>query len=325
MPKTRTTTTPTGKPTPTMGRRRGGEPVHGWIAFDKPLGMTSTQAVAAVRRAANAAKAGHGGTLDPLATGMLPIALGEATKSVAWAMAGVKRYRMTVRWGAATATDDAEGAITETSDQRPDEAAIRAALPRFTGLIMQVPSTYSAILVDGKRAYHLARAGEDVVLEARPIQIDALDLVDMPDPDHAVFDVVCGKGAYMRSLGRDLARALGTVAHLSALRRLSVGRFTVDHAISVDMLPSLGHNDGLSEHLLPIETALDDIPALALTEAEALRLRQGQHVQPLSPSDRARIDQLGNGSIVSISAGGKLVAIAETDAGVLRPVRVMNL
>ena len=308
-----------------MGRRRGGEPVHGWIAFDKPLGMTSTQAVAAVRRAANAAKAGHGGTLDPLATGMLPIALGEATKSVAWAMAGVKRYRMTVRWGAATATDDAEGAITETSDQRPDEAAIRAALPRFTGLIMQVPSTYSAILVDGKRAYHLARAGEDVVLEARPIQIDALDLVDMPDPDHAVFDVVCGKGAYMRSLGRDLARALGTVAHLSALRRLSVGRFTVDHAISVDMLPSLGHNDGLSEHLLPIETALDDIPALALTEAEALRLRQGQHVQPLSPSDRARIDQLGNGSIVSISAGGKLVAIAETDAGVLRPVRVMNL
>ena len=308
-----------------MGRRRSGEPVHGWIAFDKPLGMTSTQAVAAVRRAANAAKAGHGGTLDPLATGMLPIALGEATKSVAWAMAGVKRYRMTVRWGSATATDDAEGAITEWSDKRPGEAAIRAALPQFTGLIMQVPSTYSAILVDGRRAYDLARAGEDVVLEARPIQIDAFELVDMPDADHAVFDVTCGKGAYMRSLGRDLARALGTVAHLSTLRRLSVGRFTVDRAISVDMLPSLGHKDGLSEHLLPIETALDDIPALALTEAEALRLRQGQHVQPLSPSDRARIDQLGNGSIVSISAGGKLVAIAETDAGVLRPVRVMNL
>ncbi len=308
-----------------MGRRRGGEPVHGWIAFDKPLGMTSTQAVAAVRRATNAAKAGHGGTLDPLATGMLPIALGEATKTVAWAMAGVKRYRMTVRWGIATATDDGEGAITETSDSRPDEAAIRAALPQFTGLIMQVPSTYSAILVDGKRAYDLARAGEEVVLAARPIQIDGFDLVDMPDRDHAVFDVTCGKGAYMRSLGRDLARTLGTVGHLSALRRLSVGRFAVDHAISVDMLPLLGHNRGLSEHLLPIETALDDIPALALTEAEALRLRQGQHVQPFSPSDRARIDQLGNGSIVSISAGGKLVAIAETDAGVLRPVRVMNL
>lgn len=312
-------------PTPIMGRRRGGEPVHGWIAFDKPLGMTSTQAVAAVRRASNAAKAGHGGTLDPLATGMLPIALGEATKTVAWAMAGVKRYRMTVCWGVATATDDAEGAATETSDVRPDEAAIRAALPQFTGLIMQVPSTYSAILVDGQRAYDRARAGEEIVLAARPIQIDGFDLVDMPDRDHAVFDVTCGKGAYMRSLGRDLARVLGTVGHLTALRRLSVGRFTVDHAISVDMLPLLGHNNGLSEHLLPIETALDDIPALALTEAEALRLRQGQHVLPLSPSDRARIDQLGDGSIVSISAGGKLVAIAETDAGVLRPVRVMNL
>lgn len=308
-----------------MGRRRGGEPVHGWIAFDKPLGMTSTQAVAAVRRATNAAKAGHGGTLDPLATGMLPIALGEATKTVAWAMAGVKRYRMTVRWGEATATDDAEGAIVETSAARPDAAAISDALPRFTGLILQVPSTYSAILVGGKRAYDLARAGEAVELAPRPIQIDAFDLVETPDRDHAIFDVTCGKGAYMRSLGRDLARVLGTVGHLRALRRLSVGRFSVDHAISVDILPSLGHNHGLSEHLLPIETALDDIPALALTEAEALRLRHGQSVQPLRPSDRARIDQLGNGSIVSISAGGKLVAIAETDAGVLRPVRVMNL
>jgi tRNA pseudouridine55 synthase len=312
-------------PPTVMGRRRGGEPVHGWIAFDKPLGMTSTQAVAAVRRAANAAKAGHGGTLDPLATGLLPIALGEATKTVAWAMTGSKRYRMTVRWGVATATDDAEGAVTATSDHRPDAAAIRAALPAFIGNIRQVPSTYSAILIDGKRAYDLARAGEAVVLAPRPVRIDSFELVAVLDAEHAVFEVVCGKGAYMRSLGRDLAGALGTVAHLSALRRLSVGAFTTECAISLDMLPALGHIRGLSEHLLPIETALDDIPALALTEAEALRLRQGQIVQPLSPSDRARIDQLGDGSIVSISAGGRLVAIAETGAGVLRPVRVMNL
>ena len=308
-----------------MGRRRGGQPIHGWIAFDKPLGMTSAQAVARVRRATNAEKAGHGGTLDPLATGMLPIALGEATKTMTWAMAGTKRYRMTVRWGIATTTDDAEGPVSATSGERPDEASIRAALPRFTGRIMQIPSTYSAIHVDGKRAYELARAGETVTLDPRPIDIDAFELVSIDGPDHAIFDVTCGKGAYMRSLARDLALYLGTVAHLTALRRLSVGRFSVDRAISVDMLTTLGHNCGLSEHLLPVETVLDDIPALALTEAEANRLRQGQMILPLSPPDRARIDQLGNGSIVSISAGGKLVAIAETDTGMLRPVRVMNL
>jgi tRNA pseudouridine55 synthase len=308
-----------------MSRKRRGEPVHGWIAFDKPVGMTSTQAVAAVRRAANAEKAGHGGTLDPLASGMLPIALGEATKSVQWAMAGAKRYRMTIRWGEATATDDAEGAVTERSPNRPGEAQIRAALPAFTGDIMQVPSTYSAILIDGRRAYDLARAGETVELAARPIRIDSFELVACEDEDHAVFEIGCGKGAYMRSLGRDLARVLGTVGHLSRLRRLSVGKFTVENAISVDMLSEFGHIRRLSEHLLPIETALDDIPALALTEAEALRLRHGQSVRPLCPADRACIDQLGNGSIVSVSAGGKLVALAEIDVGMLRPVRVLNL
>ena len=305
--------------------KRRGVPVHGWVAFDKPVGMTSTQAVGRVRRAFNAEKAGHGGTLDPLASGMLPIALGEATKTVAYAMAGAKRYRLTVRWGEATATDDAEGAVIETSPVRPSETQIRAALPQFTGDIRQVPSTYSAILVDGVRAYDLARAGAAVELQPRAIRIDAFDLVRIDDEDHAIFEVTSGKGAYMRSLGRDLARALGTVGHLTALRRLSVGRFTVDHAISVDMLDHLGHIPALSEHLLPIETALDDIPALALTEAEALRLRHGQSVPPPCPSDRATIDQLGNGSIVSVSASGKLVALAEFDAGMLRPVRVLNL
>src|SRR5277367_6166714 len=178
-----------------MPRKRG-LPVHGWVAFDKPVGMTSTQAVAAVRRAANAEKAGHGGTLDPLASGMLPIALGEATKTVQWAMAGAKRYRMTVRWGEATATDDAEGAVSETSPHRPDEAQILAALPQFTGDIMQVPSTYSAILVDGVRAYDLARAGESVELQPRAIRIDAFELVSIDDARHATFEVTSGKGAY---------------------------------------------------------------------------------------------------------------------------------
>ncbi len=278
-----------------------------------------------MRRAANAEKAGHGGTLDPLASGMLPVALGEATKTVQWAMAGSKRYRMTVRWGEATATDDAEGEVVARSDVRPSEAAIRAALPAFTGDIMQVPATYSAILVNGKRAYELARAGETVTLAPRPVRIDAFELVSRDDDRHATFEVGCGKGAYMRSLGRDLARMLGTVGHLTALRRLSVGRFHVDRAISLDMLGEFGHIRPLSEHLLPVETALDDIPALALTEAEAIRLRHGQSVQPLRPQDRACIDQLGNGSIVSVSASGKLVALVEIDAGMLRPVRVLNL
>jgi tRNA pseudouridine55 synthase len=312
------------RPNP-MARKKRGIPVHGWIAFDKPVGMTSTQAVAAVRRAANAEKAGHGGTLDPLASGLLPIALGEATKTVQWAMAGTKRYRMTVRWGEATATDDAEGEVTERSDRRPCEDEIREALAAFTGDILQIPSTYSAILVNGRRAYDLARAGETVELAARPIRIDAFDLVHCLDRDHAVFEVTSGKGAYMRSLGRDLARRLGTVGHLISLRRLSVGKFTVEDAISVDKLGEFGHIAPLSEHLLPVETALDDIPALALTEAEALRLRHGQAIMPLRPEDRACIDQLGNGSIVSVSTGGKLVALTEIDAGVLRPVRVLNL
>jgi len=307
-----------------MSRRRNGKPIHGWIVFDKPVGMTSTQAVAAIRRVTGAAKAGHGGTLDPLASGILPVALGEATKTVAWAMSGAKRYRLTIRWGIATASDDAEGAVTETSDIRPSEADLRAALPHFTGEIMQVPSTYSAILVNGKRAYDLARAGEEVNLAARPVRIDAIEVIEH-SADQAILEVACGKGTYMRSLARDLGRHLGTCAHLTALRRLCVGSLALDRAISMDKLDELAHINGLSEHLLPIETVLDDIPALALTEAEAICLRHGQTVLPLSPTDRTRIDQLGNGSIVAVSAGGSLLAIAETDMGKLRPVRVMNI
>jgi tRNA pseudouridine55 synthase len=308
-----------------MGRRKGGTPVHGWLVLDKPFGMSSSRAVGAVRRLLDAAKAGHGGTLDPLATGILPIALGEATKTVAWAMAGRKTYRFTLRWGEARATDDAEGAVTATSEARPGAAEIAAVLPRFTGTIQQVPPAYSALKLAGERAYDLARRGETVELAPRTAEIFALRLLGVIDEDHAEFEVETGKGVYVRSLGRDIALALGTVAHIAALRRLAVGRFTLERAISLDKLEALRHSAAVFEHLLPIETALDDIPAMALTEAEAHRLRHGQSVVPLLAADQARLDELGIGALVRATAGETLVALTEVSAGGLRPVRVLNL
>ena len=307
-----------------MGRRRGGRPIHGWVVLDKPLGLTSSQAVGAVRRITGAAKAGHGGTLDPLATGVLPIALGEATKTVAWAMAGRKVYRFRLRWGEARSTDDGEGEVVATSAVRPSAVAITAALPGFTGSILQVPPVYSAIKLGGQRAYALARAGAEVALAPRPVEITTLRLVGQPDADHAEFEMETGKGAYVRALGRDLALALGTVAHVAELRRLAVGPFSLERAISLDNLAALDHSAAAFGHLLPIETALDDIPALALTEAEAHRLRHGQSVVPLLAADRARIDQLGTGAMVRATTGRTLVALAEIVAGGLRPVRVIN-
>jgi tRNA pseudouridine55 synthase len=315
-----------------MARKRKGAPIHGWIVLDKPLGMSSSQAVGAVRRITGAAKAGHGGTLDPLATGVLPIALGEATKTVGWAMAGRKTYRFSVRWGEARTTEDAEGVVTATSAHRPGRAAVEAALPRFTGRIMQRPPVYSAIKVGGERAYALARASEadgtgaaaEIELAERPVEIESFRLVAMADEDHAEFEVRVGKGTYVRALARDLALTLGTVGYVAALRRISVGPFDEKGAISLDKLAALGHSAAASEHLLPIETALDDIPALALTEDEAHRLRCGQAVTPMRPPERARLDQLGNGVMVRAKTGGMLVALAETDAGWLRPVRVIN-
>jgi tRNA pseudouridine55 synthase len=308
-----------------MGRRRAGAPIHGWIVLDKPQGLCSSRAVGAVRRALGAAKAGHGGTLDPLATGVLPVALGEATKTVAWAMAGRKTYRFALRWGEARSTDDAEGAVTATSPVRPARAAIEAALGDFVGTILQVPPAYSALKVEGQRAYALARSEREVTLAARPVDVASLRLVAVPDADTAEFEAVVGKGTYIRALGRDLAKALGTVAYVAALRRLAVGTFTIERAIALDKLEALGHSAAASEHLLPVETALDDIPAVALTEAEASCLRHGRAVAPLRPGDRARIDQLGDGAIVCAITAGRLVAVAETVGGTLRPVRVMNL
>ena len=308
-----------------MARKRRGQPVHGWLVLDKPLGVSSAKAVAIVRRVFDAEKAGHGGTLDPLASGILPIALGEATKTVAWAMAARKTYRFIVRWGEARETDDAEGAITATSDHRPSRGEIEAALPAFTGAIQQRPPAYSALKVAGERAYDLARGGEAVDLAPRTVEVATLTLLGTPDPDHAEFEAEVGKGTYIRALGRDLALELGTFGHLSALRRTRVGPFNEDRAISLDKLTSLGHSPPPFEHLLPVETALDDIPALALTEAEAARLRCGQAVLPLRPTDRAFMLELGNGQRIRATCGTKLVALAEIADGALRPVRVLNL
>ena len=306
-------------------RKRPGRAVHGWLVLDKPQGMTSSRALQMARRLLDAAKAGHGGTLDPLATGVLPVALGDATKTVAWAMAGQKTYRFTLRWGEARDTDDAEGEVVARSAVRPAQSAIEAVLPRFIGSILQRPPAFSALKVAGARAYDLAREGEAVDLAPRPVEIAALRLVASSDPDHAEFEARVGKGTYIRALARDLGEALGTSAHVTALRRLAVGRFGLEQAISLEKLAALGHSAAASEHLLPIETALDDIPALALTEAEALQLRCGQAVTPLRPSDRACIDQFGIGATIRATTNGKLVALAEIVAGGLRPVRVMNL
>jgi tRNA pseudouridine55 synthase len=308
-----------------MAAKPRGQPVHGWIVLDKPQGMSSAQAVAAVRRSLVAAKAGHGGTLDPLATGVLPIALGEATKTVAWAMAGRKTYRFSLRWGEARDSDDAEGRVIATSPVRPSATAIAAVLPRFIGLVEQRPPAFSALKLAGERAYRLARAGERPDLALRPVEILELRLTAVPDNDHAVLEAVVGKGTYIRALARDLGTALGTFAHITALRRLAVGRFRIEDAIPLEILTALGHSASAIRHLLPVETALDDIPALALTEAEAHRLRCGQAVTPLRPEDRARIDQLGDGTTVCATTGGKPVALTEISAGGLRPVRVLNL
>ncbi len=308
-----------------MARRRRGQPVHGWVIVDKAVGVTSVSAVAAVRRGLNAAKAGHGGTLDPLATGLLPVALGEATKTVPYVMDGTKIYHFTVQWGERRSTDDGEGAVTAKSDVRPRESAINAVLPRFTGEIQQTPPVFSAIKVDGQRAYDLARSDQAVTLKPRAVVIDRIALLEIPDPDHAVFEVVSGKGAYMRSLARDIAEALGTVGHIAALRRIAVGPFTEAQAISLDALGAVGHSNELVEYLLPVEAALAGIPALPLTEPEACRLHRGQAVAAL-PVVRRFPDKLtGRDAVLCTTTAGKPIALARIEGGEVRPVRVLNL
>jgi tRNA pseudouridine55 synthase len=298
--------------------------VHGWVALDKPVGMTSTQAVGAIKRLFQCKRAGHAGTLDPLASGCLPIALGEATKTVPFVMDGRKVYSFTVRWGEERDTDDAEGRTVATGEARPDAAAIEAVLPQYTGTIAQVPPRYSAIKVDGERAYDLAREGEEVTLEARPVEVHRLALVGMPDPDHAEFEAECGKGTYVRALARDIGRALGCLGHVEALRRRAVGPFGENDMISLEQLTVLCHRaaageGSLADALMPVETALDDIPALAVSRADAARLQRGQAVVL-----RGRDAPIFRGAVY-VTASGQLVALAEVDRGEIVPKRVFNL
>jgi tRNA pseudouridine55 synthase len=303
-----------------MGRRKKGKMVHGWLVLDKPAGMTSTQAVGAVRRLFDARKAGHAGTLDPLATGVLPIALGEATKTVPYAVDGTKHYRFAVQWGATTDTDDAEGRITASSELRPSRAAVEALLPRFTGEILQTPPAFSAIKVDGNRAYDLARAGEVVELEARLVQIELLALLDMPDGDTAVFEARCGKGTYVRALARDMGRKLGCLGHLIALRRTRVAPFDEAQAVKLADLETAAEEgeDALHRLLLPIEAALHDLAAISVGQNDAARLLRGQAVLI-----RGRDAPTTTGPTYA-TCKGQLIAVGQIEKGELRPVRVFN-
>ena len=299
--------------------------VNGWLNLDKPLGLSSSQAVNRVRRALFAKKAGHGGTLDPLATGVLPIALGEATKTSAYAMDHTKIYHFGIFWGEARTTDDREGQIMEFSDHRPSERAIRQALTEFTGIIEQTPPRFSAIKVNGQRAYKIARRDEVVNLKARCVSIDKFSLINVINADRASFSVTCGKGTYVRSLARDLAKNLGTVGHVDWLRRIAVGPFDESHTISLDKIESLGHIAARSRLLMPVETVLDDIPALAVTAREAERLKHGRSVSTRSMVGQSILTDIEHGDTVCAMSEGKLVALVRIHDGDMCPFRVLNL
>lgn len=309
-----------------MGRRKSGLPIHGWVCLDKPLEMGSTEAVTRVRRVFNANKAGHAGTLDPLATGILPIALGEATKTVPFMMEARKAYRFTIQWGVSTDSVDREGREIARSDVRPTVEAVRAALPAFTGDIQQVPPAFSAIKVNGERAYDLARGGETVELQPRAVTIHSAEVTAAPDADHVEIRIETGKGVYVRSLARDLAVALGAEGHVSVLRRERVGPFSTENAVTLDFLTDLVHRDAAFEGLLPVSTALDDIPELAVTEQDAFSLRQGRPIVLLPRQVETLKSRLSDGSrIVSAFQGQTLVALGQLRAGRLEPDRVFNL
>ncbi len=305
-------------------RKPRGRPLDGWLIIDKPPGLTSTDVVNRVRRAFDAQKAGHGGTLDPLATGVLPIAFGAATKTVPYVMDGTKLYRFTLRFGEARDTDDADGTVTAATDARPTDAQINAALGKFRGDIMQTPPTFSAVKIAGERAYDMAREGRPPVLEPRPARVDRFDLTDRPDPDHAVFEVASGKGVYMRSLARDLAQACGTLGHVAALRRLRVGPFTEANAIPLDKLrPADDTAPASPDLLLPVATALADIPALALTESEASDFRHGQAISLVTLMGRIPGTADPDGGLVRAMAGGRVIGLARLEDGWMKPERVL--
>jgi tRNA pseudouridine55 synthase len=302
-----------------MAGRKKGRAVNGWLVLDKPPGMTSTQAVGAVRRIFDARKAGHAGTLDPLATGILPIALGEATKTVPYAVKGQKDYVFTVRWGAQTDTDDAEGRTVATSDLRPAREAIDALLPGFTGEILQTPPAFSAVKIDGERAYDLSRAGETVELEPRPVHIAALALKDCPDRDTAVLAARCSKGTYVRALARDMGRALGCLGHVVALRRTRVASFAEEQAVGMPELraAAAAGEAELQRLLQPVAAALGDLPMLRVSADDATRLLRGQPVlvrghEPYAPGP------------AYATCKGQLIAVGRIEKGELRPSRAFN-
>jgi tRNA pseudouridine55 synthase len=309
-----------------MGRKKKGDVVDGWVCLDKPFEMGSTEAVSRIRRLFNAQKAGHAGTLDPLASGILPIALGEATKTVPMMMEAQKVYRFTLNWGVSTDSVDREGEIIARSDVRPSVEAVKAALPAFIGEIDQVPPRFSAVKVDGARAYDLARDGAEFELLARRVTIHSAEVSAAPDADHVELTIRTGKGVYVRSLARDLAVMLGAEGHVSALRRERVGSFSTENAVTLDSLEEMVHRGAASEGLLPVATALDDIPELAVTEQDAFSLRQGRPIVLLPRQVETLKDRLSGGSrTVSAFQGQTLVALCQLRAGRLEPDRVFNL
>lgn len=300
-----------------MSRRKKGRDVSGWLVVDKPAGLTSAAVVNKVRWAFDAKKAGHSGTLDPDATGVLAIAFGEATKTVPYVTDAMKCYEFTVRLGQATNTDDADGEVIAQSNTRPSDAEIEAALPAFVGDITQIPPKYSAVKIDGARAYKLAREGEDFEIEGRPLYVDALTLIDRPDEDHVTLEMVCGKGGYVRSIARDLGEALGCHGHVSTLRRLWSGPFDVDEAVTLDQIEALAKSPDLDQFLHPLEIALEEVPELRCTAEAAARLRHGNPAMVVT-SDA----EYGQDAWASLD--GKAVAVGIYRSGELHPSRVFN-
>lgn len=300
-----------------MGRKRKGRDISGWVVLDKPAGPTSTAMVNKLRWAFDAAKAGHAGTLDPAATGVLVIAFGEATKCIPIVTDALKAYRFTVRFGQATNTDDAEGEVVATSDSRPTDDEIRAALPAFTGEIMQVPPKFSAVKVDGERAYALARGDEDFELAARPLWVDSLDLISRPDADHAELEMVCGKGGYVRSIARDLGEALGCYGHVTALRRTWSGPFECEGALTLDVLEAEERTPDLDRWLQPIEVGLADLPEVRVSAESAARIGNGNPAQVISTD-------ADFGDEVWASHQGRALALGTYRAGEFAPSRVLR-
>ncbi len=312
-----------------MGRRKKGLKLNGWINLNKPSGITSTQALNIVRRALDAQKAGHAGTLDPLATGVLPLALGEATKTIPYIQDAYKTYHFTVTWGQQRTTDDSEGDVLTTSDLRPSSDDIQALLPQFTGDITQIPPQFSAIKIDGQRAYDLAREGETVDIKPRQVFVESIQ-IDAHRADQTDFTCTCGKGTYVRSIARDLGTKLGCGGYISRLERAAVGPFSLISAIPLDFFRDLGENPDLGSILLPVQTALDDIPALALNDGEAGRIRQGQSLMFVSRPDIERLSHAGFDlnipeTAVAITSHGKAVAIVTVSGAEVHPVKILNV